>query len=627
MDPDPVARRLPIGAEAVDGGVHFRLWAPNHDAVAIVLESGGVDGALASMKREAGGYFSLLVRDLDPGAHYRFLAGGERLPDPASRLQPSGPHGPSVVVDPRSFRWTDEHWRGVRMEKQVVYEMHIGTFTREGNWASATRELDELARLGITLLEVMPIAEFAGEFGWGYDGVCLFAPTRLYGSPDDVRAFVDRAHSLGIGVVLDVVYNHLGPDGNYLAHWADDYFTDRHTTDWGTAINFDGAHSGPVREFFVSNAGYWIDEFHFDGLRLDATQTIHDDSSECILAAVGRRVRQAAHGRGTVVIAENEAQQAKLVRPLDEGGYALDAIWNDDFHHAARVALTGRAEAYYSDYAGSPQEIVSAVKRGFLYQGQYYAWQKRRRGGPALDLAPRQMVVFLENHDQVANSARGHRLHRLTSPGRHRAMVGLLLLSPSTPMLFQGEEFASSSPFLYFADHQSDLANEVQKGRRAFLTQFPTIGKPEMLATLDAPHDRVTFERSKLDTSERIKNAPTYAMYRDLIHLRRTDSVFGLPRPGGVDGAVLGPSSFVLRYFGIDGDDRLVLVNLGRDMEVRPPSEPLLAPPAQARWVPVWSSEDPSYGGGGTRSPEEGGAWHLLGEATVVLRAEKDAPS
>src|SRR5437016_6215138 len=302
----------------------------------------------------------------------------------------------------------------------------------------------------------MPVADFPGRFGWGYDGVDLFAPTRLYGRPDDFRSFVDRAHALGIAVILDVVYNHLGPDGNYLKGFSEGYFTDRYQNEWGEAVNFDGPDAGPVREFFIANAGYWIDEYHLDGLRLDATQTIFDASDEHILAAIARRVRQAGPGRTTFVVAENDRQESRLARPPARGGYGLDAVWNDDFHHSAMVALTGRREFYYRDYRGRASEFVAAARHGFLYQGQ-----GTRRGSPAFDLAAECFVVFLQNHDQIAHSGAGLRLHALTSPGRWRAMTAFFLLMPGVPMLFQGQEFAASSPFLFFADHQPPLADAV----------------------------------------------------------------------------------------------------------------------------------------------------------------------
>jgi maltooligosyltrehalose trehalohydrolase len=625
-------RRLAIGAEIIDSrSVHVRVWAPLARQVEVVLESraGQSDarthrGAFA-LDRGEGGYFSGTIAAAS-GDRYRLrLDGGERTyPDPASRYQPDGPHGPSAIVDPGRFLWTDRHWDGASISGQVVYEMHVGTFTRAGTWAAAAGELRELARVGITMIELMPVAEFEGRFGWGYDGVYPYAPSHLYGEPDDFRRFVDTAHNAGIAVILDVVYNHLGPVGNYLRAFSPAYFTDRYENEWGEAINFDGADSGPVREFFVSNAGYWIDEFHLDGLRLDATQQIYDASAEHVLAAVGARARQAAGGRPVVLIAENEPQDTRLVRPLDKGGYGLDALWNDDFHHSAMVALTGRREAYYSDTRGEPQEFVSAAKYGYLFQGQHYHWQRDRRGTPTWDLPPVAFVTFLQNHDQVANSARGLRGHQLTSPGRWRAMTALLLLSPGTPMLFQGQEFAASSPFLYFADFESELAAAVRKGRGEFLTQFPSLAAFERQAALDDPGNANTFERCKLDLTERDAHAGTYALHVDLLRLRREHAA---ACTGGCDGAVLSSAAFALRFFTPDhADDRLLIVNLGADLVRESFAEPLIAPPGGTDWTLRWSSEHPVYGGNGTPELFPDGCWSIPGECALVLAPGPQRP-
>jgi maltooligosyltrehalose trehalohydrolase len=621
-------RRLPVGADVLPGGgVHFRVWAPQRQGVEVVLEGGlreSSEGgpAVVALEPEGTGYFSGLVAEASAGTLYRYRLDGEAAlyPDPASRFQPQGPHGPSQVIDPGAFPWQDQDWRGVPLEGQVLYEMHVGTFTPAGTWEAASEELPALAALGVTVLEMMPIADFVGRFGWGYDGVDLFAPTRLYGTPDDCRRFIDRAHALGLGVMLDVVYNHVGPDGNYLTQFSQAYFTDRYTTDWGAAINYEDQHAGPVREFFLANAGYWIEEFHFDGLRIDATQNIYDTSAGHILAAIARRVRHAGRGRTTLLVGENEPQHATLVRPPAQGGYGLDALWNDDFHHSAMVALTGRREAYYTDYHGTPQEVIALLKYGFLYQGQYYKWQGKRRGTPALDLRPAVFVTFLQNHDQIANSGLGLRAHLLTSAGRYRTLTAVLLLGPGTPMLFQGQEFAASSPFCYFADFAGDLARRTRQGRAAFLSQFPSLAHPDMQARLPDPAAPETFARSKLDLAERQRHAAIYALHYDLLQLRREDSVFRAQRHGGLDGAVLGPEACVLRYFGARGDDRLLLVNLGRDLHLHPAPEPLLAPPEGMRWQLLWSSEDPRYGGGGTAPLEDEENWHIPGHAAVVLR-------
>jgi len=610
-------RRLPIGAEPqLGGGVHFRLWAPRCREVVVEIE--GLNPA--ALQPEIGGYFSLWSLPARAGMRYRFRLGrnGKALPDPASRFQPEGPHGPSEIVDPEDFAWTDGAWRGRTREQLVIYEMHVGTFTPDGSWEAASRELPALADLGITCLEIMPVADFPGRFGWGYDGVNLFAPTRLYGRPVDFRRFVDRAHALGIAVILDVVYNHFGPDGNYLKLFSAAYFTDRYDNEWGEAINFDGPDSGPTREFFVANAGYWINEYHLDGLRLDATQAIFDRSEDHIIAAVARQVRSAGRGRSTFVVAENEPQHAKLARPAEHGGYGLDALWNDDFHHSAMVALTGHHEAYYSDYRGRPSEFVAAAKHGFLYQGQRYQWQRNARGTPTFDLPAESFVVFLQNHDQIANSGTGERCHALTSPGRLRAMTAYFLLMPGIPMLFQGQEFGASSPFFYFADHESGLSHDVREGRRRSLAQFPSLATSEMRAELADPGGIDTFRRSVIDLGERQRHASIYALHRDLLELRRTDPVLG-QRPCRIDGAALTDEAWMLRFFSRSGADRLLIVNLGRDLLLGPAPEPLLAPIEGQAWRLLWSSEAPVYGGSGGPAQDAVGDWLISGQSAIVL--------
>ena len=631
-------RRFPIGAEPMPDGVHFRVWAPSTSAVRVEIWSSthttGVPSHEAVLRAEGDGYFSGHVTEARADMRYKFRLDAGSFPDPASRFQPEGPHGPSQIVDPLAFHWTDANWRGTSRNGQAIYELHLGTFTREGTWQSAMRELPALKELGVTIVEVMPVADFCGRFGWGYDGVNLFAPTRLYGSPDDMRAFVNRAHELGLGVILDVVYNHFGPDGNYIGQFSQDYFSARYRNEWGEALNFDGENAGPVREFFITNAAVWIDEFHLDGLRLDATQQIHDVSSTHILTEIGRAVREASRGRATFIVSENERQHTKLVRDTSDGGYGLEALWNDDFHHSARVALTGKSEAYYTDYRGTPQELISVVKWGYLFQGQRYDWQKARRGTPALDLHPASFVNFIQNHDQVANSLRGQRIHQLTTVGRFKAMTTLLLLAPQTPMLFMGQEFAASTPFLYFADHHPELAKLVHQGRFEFLKQFKTITSAGCEAVYDNPEREETFRKCILDFSEREKHAGIYALHRDLLKLRRDDAVFTRPRGRGLDGAVLGREAFLLRFFAKDiGDarsssfqengDRLLIVNLGIDLNLHPAPEPLLAPPCGGKWRTVFSTESICYGGSGSPPVEDDeGDWRLPGHAAVVLTPE-----
>jgi maltooligosyltrehalose trehalohydrolase len=621
-----VQRRYPIGAELMGPNeTHFRVWAPKAKHVELVAEGSAAKDAkraFHALHAEEGGYFSG-VASVAADALYRFRVNNGEIfyPDPASRFQPDGPHGSSCIVDPTKFRWSDAEWPGIEIKGQIIYEMHIGTFTKEGTWRAAAEQLAELARVGITLIEMMPVADFPGKFGWSYDGVDLFAPSHLYGTPDDLRAFIDRAHSLGLGVILDVVYNHFGPDGNYLGIFSDDYLVRGKENEWGEAINFDGRNSGPVREFFITNGRYWIEEFHFDGFRFDATHAIRDQSSDYIIGAVGRAAREAAGSRSIILVAENDLQEAKMARPRSEGGDDLDGMWNDDFHHSAVVALTGRNEAYYADYLGAPQEFISAAKHGFLYQGQARSWRKALRGTPTLGIAPEVFVCFIENHDQIANTGRGERLRFQTSPARYRAMTALVLLGPWTPLLFQGQEFGASNPFMFFADvGDASVRHATRLGRAKWLAPFLSLSERDALRSLPAPDDPQVFAQCKLDFFEREKNRELYNLHIDLLKLRHEDSRFRQQSSGGIDGAVLGQASFVLRYFSKENDDRLLVINLGERQVPEPASEPLLAPPSGCRWETLWTSDSPRYGGAGAALTAAIEQWVLQGECAVALR-------
>ena len=608
-------RRYAVGAElaGVDR-VSVRVWAPGRDRVVVV-----VDGVGTALEPDGEGYFASTVAG-HAGSRYGFRLDDDlkTYPDPASRFQPEGPHGLSEVIDASSYVWRDEPWPGISLKGQTLYELHVGTFSPAGTWAGAAEQLDRLAGLGITAIQMMPVAEFAGSFGWGYDGVDWFAPTRLYGRPDDLRAFIDAAHQRGLAVVLDVVYNHLGPDGNYLLSYTRDYISDRYETEWGDALNFDGPNAAPVRELVLASVEHWVREYHFDGFRLDATQQIFDSSAEHLLTALVRRARTAAGKRQIIVIAENERQHAQLLRPIEQGGSDLDALYNDDFHHTARVALTGLREAYYSDYGGTVQELLSAAKRGFLFQGQRYRWQSQIRGTPALDRPPRQFVHFLENHDQVANSAAGRRLCELSAPGQLRALTAMLLLGPATPLIFQGQELGSTSPFVYFAHHEGELGESVRKGRLGFLGQFSRFRTPAIVSRQPDPTARSTFEMCKLrmDSTERAQQF--WNLHHDLLRLRRDDPTIALQGERGLDGATVGAQALVLRFFGAAGGDRLLIVNMGTDLDLATCVEPLVAPPADASWSVAWSSEDPAYGGSGMPAwlPDR---WPIPGHAAVLL--------
>lgn len=611
-----------MGPQLTRDGVHFRVWAPRARTVDVVFEN---DRAPLELTAEPDGYFSGTCAG-GPGLLYRFrLDGDQAYPDPCSHYQPQGPHGPSMVVDPGRHRWSDSDWRGIGIEGQVIYEMHIGTFTAEGTFDAAARHLPYLAELGITCIEIMPLGEFPGRFNWGYDAVDLYAPYHGYGDYDACKRLVDAAHALNVGVILDVVYNHLGADGNYLPCFSDSYFTDRYPNEWGDAINFDGPGSRPVREFFIENAVYWVREFHLDGLRLDATQSIYDSSHPHVLAELSQRVRAAAAPRQLILIGENEPQRAEVLGPVEEGGFGLDALWNDDFHHSARVALTGRRDGYFHDHRGHPQELLSAVKYGFLFQGQHYCWQRKSRGSPALDCAPWSFVSYIQNHDQVANTFYGQRLHTQTSPARYRTISALLLLAPQTPLLFMGQELGDAAGmFAFFADHKPELAAEVHKGRRKFVQQFRHYATEESQRRILDPADPQTFERSKISVPEAGAHLPVLDLYRDLLRLRKQDPVISQQaRRGNMDGAVLGERLFLLRWFDDRHGDRLLLVNLGDDRELRPAPEPLLAPPWHMSWELLWSSDDPRYEGPGVLDPCASECWHIAAESAALLRARR----
>jgi len=614
-----IRRRLPLGAEvqAGGGGVHFRVWAPRRSRVDVVATQPGRAQTTLQLQREAHGYFSGLAADLSAGARYAYLLDGEGpFPDPVARYQPDGLHQASEVIDANTFLWSDAGWPGLTATGQVLYELHIGTFTHQGTFAAAMQELPFLRELGVTAVSLMPVAEFPGRFGWGYDGVHWFAPSRNYGRPEDLRRLVDQAHAVGLGVLLDVVYNHFGPDGNYLGQFAVDHELppdDPRTTPWGRALNYDATGCGPMRDLVTSNAAYWIDEFHFDGLRLDATHAICDRSAppHHIVADAVKAAHKAAGSRRIFIVAEDDLQRASLPREM-----GVTALWNDDFHHAAAVTATGHRDAYYHAFSGGVAELLAAVRHGFLYQGQHHGPQGKPRGTQALDLAPQHFVHYLETHDQLANSARGQRLWQRTSPAEYRALLTLLLLGPQTPMLFQGQEFAASAPFLYFADHEPELARATSQGRRAELSHFARLAAAQAQADLADPASETTFLRCKLDHSERETHAAMRNMVRHLLDLRRNDPAFAAPR---LDGALLGTHVMLLRFARADGQDRLVIVNFGADTERATWAEPLLAPPPDSLWHVLFSSDAPAWGGEGTPEIDDGRRFLFPGRCTVVL--------
>ena len=601
-------RRLPVGAEVLSAKeAAVRVWAPRRRSVELVIEG----GRILPLKAEERGYFSAIL-PLRVGERYRFrLDGASAFPDPASRFQPEGPRGPSELTDP-TFAWSDAAWRGLELPGQVLYEIHVGTFTQEGTYAAARRRLARLRDLGFTAVEIMPLADFPGRFGWGYDGVNLFAPSHLYGRPEDLRAFVDEAHRLGLGVLLDVVYNHFGPDGFTLGEFSDRYLSSA-DTEWGAAINFDGEQSAAVREFYLANARYWIAEFHLDGLRMDATHQIFDRSSPPILREIAQAARAAAPDRGILVIAENEPQDPHLLRGAPDG-CGLDALWNEDFHHTAYVALTGRREAYLNDYCGLAPELAAATRWGPLYQGQYYSWQSQTRGKASLDLGPQRYITFLENHDQAANLAEGLRLPDQCSARRYRALAALWLLGPGTPAFFQGQEAGARRRFRYFADHAPDLARKVRLGRAEFMRQFRNVA-----GRLPAdPADESLFAACRLADEDLEENPGLLALHADLLRLRREDPVIRAQQPDAIHPVILNPRALALRWIAPLGT-RLLVINLDRETTLQPCPEPLLAPPPGG-WRLAFSSEDPRYGGSGAVAPVDAlQRWRLPAESASLL--------
>jgi maltooligosyltrehalose trehalohydrolase len=619
MSPPPHPELL--GALSTDGTARFRVWAPEASRVDVVFADG--DCKPFALSREEGGYFSGATSTSARLYKYSVDAASPR-PDPCSRYQPQGVHGPSMLVDPDAFAWTDATWRGIGIERQVIYELHIGTFTAEGTFDAAATKLAYLRDLGITVLEVMPIAECPGRWNWGYDGVQIYAPYHMYGDHEAFKRFVDRAHALGLAVILDVVYNHLGPDGNYLPCFSPHYFSRRHRTDWGEPFNLDGEHNTGPREFLIGNACYWVREFHLDGFRLDATQSIFDSSETHLLAALTERARAVARPRRIIFIAENEPQCSEHLLPVTAGGLGMDAMWNDDFHHSARVALTGSRDGYFNDYTGRAQELLSCVRRGFLYQGQWYGWQKQARGSPLRDREAAACVIFLQNHDQVGNTATGVRIDSHSAPARYRALTAATLLAPQTPMLFMGQEFGASTTFSFFADHTEKLSRQVHAGRREFVGQFRACADPELQALIPDPAAERTFQDSKLDWDECVRNQCMLSLHRDLLRLRADDPVIARQDAANLDGATLSEHCLVLRWFDADHGDRLLIVNLDRELRDGSIAEPLLAPPRGSGWQMSWNSEAPEYGGLGAFEPvaDHGwGPWRIQAQCAVLLVA------
>ena len=559
---------MPFGAECrEDGTVRFRLWAPK--ATSVSLRLADLPDSDMPLQPQADGWFEVITTHARSGSQYQLVIDGEQtVPDPVSRYQPSNVHGPSEVIDPQAFEWHDTNWRGRSWDEAVIYELHVGTFSPEGTYAGAEEKLDHLAQVGVTAVELMPLADFPGERNWGYDGVLPYAPARCYGRPEELKRFIDAAHAKNLMVFLDVVYNHFGPEGNYLWVYAPQFFTDRHCTPWGQAINFDGAASRTVRDYFIHNALYWLEEYHFDGLRLDAVHAILDDSHPDILTELAETVRhRLGNERQIHLVLENDNNSARYLRRKSRGQPILyNAQWDDDVHHALHILLTGETANHYADYSEKPANYLGrSLAEGFGYQGEASPFRKgAMRGEVSRELPPTSFVTFLQNHDQIGNRALGERIVQLTEPDALRAAMAMLLLAPSPPLMFMGDEFGATTPFLFFCDFGPELAAKVTEGRRS---EFPHFR--EFKSEIPDPNSMNTFLISKLDWAS-VSHPPHdewLRWYRTLLTVRQEEIV---PRIKNIVGGkaqyeVLSQCAVRVRWPFVEGGSLEVLANFSRD--------------------------------------------------------------
>jgi len=595
---------MPFGAEyRAERTTRFRLWAPAAGRVDVCL--GGQNRV--AMQRQDGGWFEAISDRAQPGSLYKFqIDGGVEVPDPASRLQPQGVHGPSEVVDANEFDWSEQGWSGRAWNESVIYELHVGAFTAEGTYAAVESRLDYLLELGVNTIELMPIAQFPGTRDWGYDGVYLFAPATAYGPVDGLKRLVQAAHGKGLSIILDVVYNHFGPEGNYLRAYAPQFFSGKHHTPWGEAINFDGPESATVRDFFVQNAMFWLEEYRFDGLRLDAVHAIYDDTTPDILTELAERVRAGAgHERQIHLILENDKNEARYLKA--NGAKRYDAQWNDDVHHALHVALTGETEDYYRDFRERPVERVGrCLTQGFDYQGEASEFRDgASRGECSRGMAATAFINFLQNHDQTGNRAFGDRIGMLADERAVKAAMVVLLLAPSIPMLFMGEEFGATTPFLFFCDFGPDVATSVTTGRREGFASYERFADPAVREQIPDPNSERAFEDSKLDWSSIA--APGHRawldFYRDVLRVRRANlsNVLTKVIPGESGFTMMGERA-MKAVWKLEGNRELMLLaNLGtKEVQVEAPragkilyampheAEPALADRRLAGWSSAW---------------------------------------
>jgi maltooligosyltrehalose trehalohydrolase len=597
---------LDLGANVTGGGVRFRVWAPKASSVLLVIIG---EKEPFPMNAEGKGYFSIFIKGLEPKRRYCYLLSEDRpRPDPVSRFQPEGVHGPSEVIDPSQFKWEDQDWEGIPLKEMIFYEIHTGTFTKEGTFEAIVPFIDYLKNdLGITALELMPVGQFPGERNWGYDGVYLYAPQNSYGGPRGLKQLINACHRKGLAVILDVVYNHLGPEGNYLGDYGP-YFTDRYKTPWGSAINFDGPESDEVRQFIIDNALYWVTEYHIDGLRLDAVHGIFDFSARHILfdirEAVHRKAKRLA--RHIVVIAESDLNDVRVVDPPKSGGYGLDAQWNDDFHHCLHTLLTGERNGYYQDF-GDLNQMAKALHEGFVYSGQYSPYRKRRHGSSSSHISSSKFVIFSQNHDQVGNRAKGDRLSTLVSPEALKLAAGIVLLSPNTPLLFMGEEYGEATPFQYFVSHSDQaLIEAVRKGRKEEFAAFQWSGG------FPDPQDEVTFLRSKinLDLRHEGKNQTLLQFYETLITLRKELYPLSSSDKKGIQIEGFGREKAILIKWEF-GQDRVIGLFNFNDKPIK-----IEIAVEKGDWEKIFSSASEEWGGLGALVPE---SIHSTGSGGIFL--------
>ncbi len=581
---------LNLGATPTDSNaVHFKVWAPLAETLSVRIHS--ANAARIPLTPSAMGYWEGTVPSLSTDSLYSFIINHHlERPDPASRFQPNGVHGPSVIVDPSAFTWTDHHWKGLPLERFIIYELHVGAFTPEGTFEAVINKLPYLREtVGITAIELMPVAQCPGVRNWGYDGVYLFAPQANYGGPEGLKRLVDACHAQGLAVIMDVVYNHLGPEGNYLGDYGP-YFTHRYPTPWGQAINYDGPDSDPVRHFFISNALYWVTEYHIDALRLDAIHGIFDFSAKHILQELGEAVHEQAHRlRRTIhVIAESDLNDARVITPIRKGGYGLDAQWSDDFHHALHCLLTGEQNGYYEDF-GKLDHLATAIQDHFVYSGQYSTHRKRRHGNSAKNASPTQFVVFAQNHDQVGNRAHGDRLSTLVPFEALKLAAAAVLLSPNIPLVFMGEEYGETAPFLYFIDHgDPGLIEAVRQGRK---TEFASFGWRDV----PDPYAQSTFDRSHLQWPS-ITSTPHDLLlhwHRALITLRKTHPALGAGHKTDTlkVQAHAKANTLTIHRASRSGAEALLILSVNK----RPTSLTITRP--AGRWHLALDSDAPTFGG------------------------------